>query len=102
MQTLAARAPSSEVRNSKKGTAVELFLEQHILGLVARFSDLINDHRGEQSMIERVRYIKAVEELVKIAKTHAKIARPHVPLTFQIAFTLTDSCSSSVYVFSQQ
>ena len=55
-----------------------MFLEQHILGLVARFSDMIIDPRDEQSMIERERCIKAVEELVKVAKVHTRIARPQV------------------------
>ena len=61
-----------------------------MLGLVAKFSDLINDPRGEQSMIERIRYIKALEELVRVVKSHARIARPHVNAPFPVSFGITN------------
>jgi hypothetical protein len=54
------------------------FLEQHILGLVAQFSEVVNNVRIEYSAPEKKRCVKAVEELVKMAKTFTKIARPQV------------------------
>jgi serine/threonine-protein kinase ATR len=50
----------------------------HILGLVARVNEVVNDSRDEQSVKQKERFVKAVEELVKVAKSHTRIARPQV------------------------
>lgn len=54
------------------------FLNQHILGLVTRIVEAVNGTRDEQMLMERERSIKAMEELVKLAKTEARAARPQV------------------------
>lgn len=52
----------------------------HILGLVARVNEVVNDSRDEQSVKQKERFVKAVEELVKVAKSHTRVARPQVGL----------------------
>lgn len=59
-----------------------MFLEQHLLGLVARLSELVNDPRDEYPIQEKERCVKAFEELVKLAKSHARTARPQVTKFF--------------------
>jgi len=59
---------------------VGVFLEQHILGLVARLTEVINDSRDEKSMTEKQRCVKAIEELVKVARSHSRVARPQVSI----------------------
>ncbi len=54
------------------------FLNQHLLGLVSRLVETVNDSREEQTMAEKQRSVKAIEELVKLAKTDARAARPQV------------------------
>lgn len=54
------------------------FLEHHILGIVARLTDVVNDPRSEWSMAEKKRAVKTVDELVKMAKRYARVARPQV------------------------
>lgn len=56
------------------------FLNQHILGLVTRIVEAVNGTRDEHMITERERSIKAMEELVKLAKTDARAARPQVRL----------------------
>jgi serine/threonine-protein kinase ATR len=56
------------------------FLEHHILGLVARFSEVVNDARDGKSIREKKRCIKAIEEMVKLGKASTRTARPHVCL----------------------
>jgi serine/threonine-protein kinase ATR len=54
------------------------FLEHHILGLVARLSEVVNDARDENPIREKKRCIKAIDEMVKLGKTATRTARPHV------------------------
>jgi serine/threonine-protein kinase ATR len=54
------------------------FLEQHILGLVARLSEVINDSRDTHPVKEKDRCVKAFVELVRAAKAHTRVARPQV------------------------
>jgi serine/threonine-protein kinase ATR len=77
LQYLAARAPSVD-GNQKKSNPVGAFLELHVLGLVTRISEVVNDNRDEHSMKQKERFLKALEELVKVAKSHARVARPQV------------------------
>jgi hypothetical protein len=54
------------------------FLEHHILGIVARLTDIVNDPRDEWSQAEKRRSVKTLDELVKVAKKYSRIARPQV------------------------
>lgn len=75
---LAKHAHDPNDGSHKKKNSVGMFLEQHLLGLVARLSEIINDPRDEHPIQEKVRCVKAFEELVKLAKSHARTARPQV------------------------
>jgi serine/threonine-protein kinase ATR len=65
--------------NRKKSHHVGRFFQQHALGLTARFSDVINDllNRNPPAQ-EKRRYIKGMEEMVKVCKSYVRIARPQV------------------------
>lgn len=45
---------------------------------MARLTDVVNDPRDEWSVAEKRRAVKTVDELVKVAKSYARIARPQV------------------------
>jgi serine/threonine-protein kinase ATR len=62
----------------KKTNILGAFLEHHILGLVARLSEVVNDARDGKPIREKKRCIKAIEEMVKLGKTSTRTARPHV------------------------
>ncbi len=78
LQFLASRTHAVGDGSHKNSNPVGAFLEQHILGLVKRLSEVINDSRDDQSSMEKQRCVKAIQELVKIAKAHTRIARPQV------------------------
>jgi hypothetical protein len=69
---------SSSHFGSEKNDAVGAFLQQHILGFMARFGEVVNDVQNQYSVIEKIRCIKGVEEMVKIGKKVIKVARPQV------------------------
>jgi serine/threonine-protein kinase ATR len=56
------------------------FMEQHNLGLITRISEVVNDSRDEQNTYEKKRHVRAIEEMIKIAKTYTRSARPQVSL----------------------
>lgn len=63
----------------KKAHHVGRFFQQHALGLTARFSDVINDLLNRNPPVqEKRRYIKALEEMVRVCKSYVRIARPQV------------------------
>ena len=45
---------------------------------MARFGEVVNDVQNQYSVIEKIRCIKGVEEMVKIGKKVIKVARPQV------------------------
>ncbi|KAL2062316.1 hypothetical protein VTL71DRAFT_6582 [Oculimacula yallundae] len=75
-----------ESGGSKKSNSMAAFLNQHLLGLVTRIVEAVNGTRDEHMITERERSIKAMEELVKLAKTDARAARPQLCACLQTAF----------------
>ncbi|KAM5379618.1 hypothetical protein ACJZ2D_003812 [Fusarium nematophilum] len=68
-------AANKETR-SKKADATGRFIQSHLLGLMARLTDVIND--PNLPVQERRRYIRAMEEMIKVCKGYARIARPQM------------------------
>lgn len=65
--------------SNKRGTSVVgSFLEQHILGLLAHFSDFINEFRGWQPTAEKIRCLRGIEEMINVGKSHINAALPQV------------------------
>lgn len=63
----------------KKAHNVGRFFQQHALGLTARLSDIINDLLSRNPPVqEKRRYIKAMEEMIRVCKSYVRIARPQV------------------------
>ncbi|KAH7316595.1 hypothetical protein B0I35DRAFT_354216 [Stachybotrys elegans] len=70
--------PSKESKH-KKGNLVGRFLHAHILGLIAPLTDVINDSIPVDSLvIEQRRCVRALEEMIKLCKDYARIARPQI------------------------
>ncbi|EGR46540.1 uncharacterized protein TRIREDRAFT_66128 [Trichoderma reesei QM6a] len=67
-----------ETRN-KKTDLVGRFLQLHILGLMTRFTDVINDSISIHPQVtEQRRCIRALEEIIRICQSYARIARPQI------------------------
>ncbi|KAM3088202.1 serine/threonine-protein kinase M1, variant 2 [Clarireedia jacksonii] len=84
LQFLVEGVQSSE--NTRKGkTPMAAFMEQHNLGLITRISEVVNDSRDEQNTYEKKRHVRAIEEMIKIAKTYTRSARPQICACLQSA-----------------
>lgn len=63
----------------KKGNTIGRFLQSHILGLMARLTDTLNDSVVIQApILEQRSAIKTLEEMIKVCKQYCRIARPQV------------------------
>ena len=58
-----------------------MFFESHILGIMANFSEVI-DARIHQYVPEKIRCLRAVEELIDLAKTELGAALPQVSFEY--------------------
>ncbi|CAM1502082.1 Fc.00g040660.m01.CDS01 [Cosmosporella sp. VM-42] len=63
----------------KKGNPIGRFLAAHLLGLMARLTDVINDSLSNSSALqEQRRCIRAMEEMIWVCKEYARMARPQI------------------------
>ncbi|KAG5983170.1 hypothetical protein E4U55_000604 [Claviceps digitariae] len=63
----------------RKGNLIGRFLQPHILGLMPRLTDVINDSVSLQTPVMEKRIsIGALEEMIKMCMHHARIARPQI------------------------
>lgn len=63
----------------KKANLTGRFLQSQLLGLMARFTDVLNDSLPVTPPVqEQRRCIRAMEEMIKICKDYTRIARPQV------------------------
>lgn len=70
-------------QGSSRGTArrtdvVGPFFEDHVLGIMANLSDVINDGRDLQSISEKLRCLGAIKEMLKLAKNYISNGLPQV------------------------
>lgn len=68
---------------SGRGTARKMdfigpFFETHVLGIMALLADTINDGKGPQPILEKIRCLGAIGEMIKLAKSHVSNGLPQV------------------------
>ncbi|KAM0289256.1 hypothetical protein ACHAO9_006214 [Fusarium lateritium] len=68
--------PESKETRSKKGDHTARYIHSNLLGLMACLFDVINDPNLPEP--ERRRYIRAMEEMIKVSKGYASTARPQI------------------------
>lgn len=75
---------TSKDTKSGKNDLVGRFIQTHLLGLMARLTDVINDSLSTFPPVsEQRRCVRAMEEMIKICKAYARIARPQVGFPFK-------------------
>lgn len=90
IQATVILASNKEIKQ-KKGNVTGRFLHSHMLGLMARLTDVINDSMSINPTVqEQRRCIRALEEMIKICKDYARIARPQVRNGQQFAMLHSD------------
>ncbi len=54
------------------------FFESHVLGIMALLADIINDGKGPQPVLEKMRCLGAIREMIKLAKNYVSNGLPQV------------------------
>ena len=81
LQIVAGMHSGRETR-TKKSNSAGRFLNAHVLGMMARLTDVINDTVAASSPVqEQRRCLRAVEEMIAIGREYAQNARPQVSQT---------------------
>jgi serine/threonine-protein kinase ATR len=71
--------PANKETKQKKANITGRFLQTQMLGLMARFADVINEQMfAIYTVKEQLRCIRAMEEMIRVCKDYARIARPQV------------------------
>jgi serine/threonine-protein kinase ATR len=80
MQTMASMVlASNKDTKNKKGNLIGRFLQPYLLGLMARFTDIISDPLcTDPPVMEQRRCIRALDEMIKLCRGYSRIARPQV------------------------
>ena len=84
----------------KTDNPVGTFLSQHILGFMARFSEVVNDIWNQYSLIEKIRCIRGLEEMIKIGKKVTRLARPQVCFVTSLDCFKTHLCEIDMCLFT--
>ena len=70
---------------ARKVDVIGPFFETHVLGIMALLADTINDGKGPQPILEKIRCLSAIREMIKLAKSHVSNGLPQVS-SFYCAF----------------
>ncbi|KAI9688750.1 MAG: serine/threonine-protein kinase M1 [Bathelium mastoideum] len=91
IQQTAALVEAKNSRSSaKQGRAMLAFFEQHILGIMAHFSDVIENGRIPWPILEKKRCLCAIEETLGLSKGRVSIALPQLRACLQSALDVPD------------
>ncbi|KAK3330577.1 hypothetical protein B0H66DRAFT_579779 [Apodospora peruviana] len=84
-------------KKAKKGEIIGRYLQQHALGLAARFSEVITDTLGLHPPVQEQRQcLGAMEEMIKICNLYVCVARPQISACLISALT-SDELRSAAF-----
>ncbi|KAJ5895477.1 hypothetical protein N7495_007168 [Penicillium taxi] len=84
----------SHGNSSKKGD-LSHFIEEHVLGIITQFANAINDFQVRQTLAEKRRNLKAIEEMINIAEGHVSNALPQVCACLRSALEIEELCDQA-------
>ena len=70
--------PGSSRGATRKMDVVGPFFENHVLGIMAILADTINDGRGPQPRLEKIKCLGAIREMIRIAKGYVSNGLPQI------------------------
>jgi len=73
-----AKHDSPSSTTTKAGNPKDLFVMEYILGIMAHFTDIVDNYKQMKSSSEKRRALKAIKHLVCVAKSGTIMALPQV------------------------
>ncbi|KAJ5778568.1 hypothetical protein N7520_001814 [Penicillium odoratum] len=86
---------STHGSSSKRANLLSHFIEEHVLGIITQFSNAINDFEVRQTLAEKRRNLKAIEEMISIARGHVSNALPQVCACLRSALDIEELCGQA-------
>ncbi|CAO1598571.1 serine/threonine-protein kinase M1 [Xanthoria calcicola] len=80
---------------ARKSNMTGLFFDTHVLGIMAHLSDTINESKGVQITAEKIRCLRAVQEMMRVAKSHVNNALPQISACLRSALENTELCNEA-------
>lgn len=80
---------------ARKLDMIGLFFETHVLGIMALLADTINDGKGPQPILEKIRCLGAIREMIKLAKSHVSNGLPQICACLRSAIENKDLSNQS-------
>lgn len=93
MAALAERRPGQSKTTMKPGRVLASFFETHILGMMTFFSNAVATSEDDRSSIrlhEKRRTLRAIEDMIRLAKTHVTAGLPQIRACLQSAIDQAD------------
>lgn len=90
---IAERRPGQP--KSKSSRMVTDLFDTHILGIMTHFSEIIENINGLYTRRERIACVKAIGEMINIAKKQVSVALPQIRATLQSAMAHDGLCEAS-------
>ena len=90
--SIAERRPGQAKAHGKSNRIVAAFFEFHILGIVAAFSASLDADEDDVSTVEKVRSLRAIREMVQMAKNQVSIALPQLRACLHSAIEKQQLC----------
>ncbi|KAF1999599.1 hypothetical protein P154DRAFT_467308, partial [Amniculicola lignicola CBS 123094] len=100
-----ALATLAQMRNGHKKTpskkkTLSSFFEAHILGIMAHFSDVLDNPLANHPLQERKRCVGAIGEMIGLAGSYASFALPQLRACLQTAMADDNLCDQTLYVWA--
>ncbi|WBW72420.1 ATR checkpoint kinase Rad3 [Schizosaccharomyces osmophilus] len=77
---------SSELSDSDEDKLLHDFFNNHILGILAEFSNILNDLKGKTSVNDKIRTIVGIREMFTLSGNAIKLGLPQILSSLQNAF----------------
>ncbi|KAL8891174.1 MAG: hypothetical protein Q9215_001770 [Flavoplaca cf. flavocitrina] len=72
-----------------------IFFDAHVLGIMAHLSDTINENKGMQIIAEKIRCLRAIQEMMRVAKSHVNNALPQISACLRSALENAELCNEA-------
>ncbi|KAI4208635.1 MAG: hypothetical protein LQ348_000112 [Seirophora lacunosa] len=80
---------------ARKSNVTGSFFETHALGIMACLSDTINESKGMQTVTEKMRCLRAILEMIRLAKSNINIALPQISACLRSAIEIPELCNQA-------
>ncbi|KAF2791318.1 hypothetical protein K505DRAFT_376871 [Melanomma pulvis-pyrius CBS 109.77] len=95
-----AEMKNGQRKSASKKKTLYSFFEVHILGIMAHFSEVLDNPHANHQLLERKRCLGAIGEMISLANTCVSFALPQIRACLQSTMADTNLCDQTFLVWS--